>query len=278
MAEKNGEFEDIFRELAAGSEDGSESNNPNADADAGDGGVANADGTGGSADAGKDLNNGDGGGDANDDSINNININNNVEPDELEELRKQNEQLLKLINSGFDGVVPKAKKEDKATEGNKPDFDIASDIGELDLEELLSDPKNLINLLQKVAKVTYERATRDASHSAAGAVSEVVDMRELVRDFYEDNNDLKLVKKTVSLVAKNVGAENPEMDMPKVLAEAAKRTRILLGMKAPVVEHSKERKTGKKPALPGSPGGRRSTPEDSRSKLAKEVHDLFDIK
>jgi hypothetical protein len=109
----------------------------------------------------------------------------------------------------------------------------------LNIDDVIDDPKKLNALLNSV----YQRARSDAKEDAAKAVltalpglvsSEVKttnDTSVVVNEFYSHNEDLSSVKRTVMAVAAQVHAEKPEWGFQEVLKESATRTRTMLGIK-----------------------------------------------
>ncbi len=110
------------------------------------------------------------------------------------------------------------------------------------VDDLIDDPKKLNTLLNSI----YLKARDDAKEDAAKAVltalpgvvsSEVTattNTNAVVSEFYQNNEDLVVVKKTVMAVAAQVHADKPEFGYKEVLNEAASRTRKLLGLRTPV--------------------------------------------
>jgi len=152
----------------------------------------------------------------------------------------------------------------------------------LDIDEVLSSGENLNKLLLSVYNRGLQesiRMSRDVWSSEAPNmmrehINQHMTMRELVDGFYRDNPDLLNARKTVGAIANEVSQENQELTLDQVFAEAAKRTREVLGLPsvaAPANNGSQER-----PNLPQrrSPGNRRNG-TSALTGVAKEIDDLI---
>ena len=144
------------------------------------------------------------------------------------------------------------------------------------------DPSKFVELMQKVVDHTRQSTINGLQADLPTIVNEratqAINTQNLVSDFYRDNSDLAVVKKTVSTVAQNVGAENPTWDMKQILGEAAKQTRSILGIKPPSDKaKAKPERRGKKPALPRVKGKRKKVSGKKTSKQQKQINDIIDF-
>lgn len=206
---------------------------------------------------------------------------------ETELLQQRNEELLKIIEQGVTTSLSTPKEtssEPETTVETVKPVETASSptlaelVGDIDFNEMQDDPSKFVELLQKV--VDHTRTTTVNSLQAelpkmvTDRATQAVSLHNLVDDFYRENNDLSAVKKTVSAVAQNVSAENPDMGMVEVLAKAATKTRTLLGIKQTKAKSNKPIRKGKKPAILKAKGKHKAAPKKV-SKLQQDINDLI---
>lgn len=151
----------------------------------------------------------------------------------------------------------------------------------LDIDDVLSSSENLNKLLLAVYNQGLQESIRMAGEhfSTTGPsmiqqhVNQHLTMRELVDNFYQENQDLLSVRKTVGAIANEVSQEDPNLTIEQVFAEAAKRTREALGIPAP---SNSQRDQRERPNLPSrrQPGNRRNG-TNQLSGIAKEIDDLI---
>jgi len=92
-----------------------------------------------------------------------------------------------------------------------------------------------------------------------------------IEEFYEINEDLRSVQRTVGGVTREVIAEHSDWELEKIFDEVAKRTRKLLGMK---VKEDVKKKKLRKPALRKKVKSSRSS--SSSPKLTDVEKDIQD--
>jgi hypothetical protein len=184
-------------------------------------------------------------------------------------------RIEELTQSKLDSSGKSKESDDSSESYEAQDHDFLAD---LDLDEVLSDSGNLNKLLVAV----YNKAVQDASkRSAEGImrtlpetmsnyVSNHLSMRELVNQFYDDNPDLKDVKKTVTDVANSIANENPELSVEDVFAKTGEKVREVLKMKK--IEPKSD-----KPTLHTNRGngGRNRIQVPELDGLAKDIHELI---
>lgn len=188
----------------------------------------------------------------------------------IEEIRERNKLLLARIEelTPIPGAIAAPLPKSIETKGEPTPIvsPVPEKVEEIDflagqdIDDIIDDPKKLNALLNSV----YLRAKSDGKEDAAKAVltalpgvvssevSAATNTHAVVNEFYSQNEDLVVVKKTVMAVAAQVHTEKPELGYKEVLKEAANRTRKLLGLRPPVT------KTNTKFDDPGFAGG--STP------------------
>jgi hypothetical protein len=213
------------------------------------------------------------------------------EEETLEELRERNKLLLARVEelTPVPGVTatPTPKPDESGVPTPTPAPPTAPVVvgEEIDflagqsVDDLIDDPKKFNTLLNSI----YLKAKSDAKEDAAKAVltalpgvvsSEVVNTTNtnaVVNEFYQQNEDLVAVKKTVMAVAAQVHAEKPEFGHVDVLKEAAIRTRKLLGLRAP------KPKTDSKFGDPAfvDKGGTRTPTNKGPHTLQDEINDFI---
>lgn len=193
------------------------------------------------------------------------------EEDEPSDLETQNRLLLEQIESLQAGKPAEEAKEEI-------EEIVTSFIGDdEDLDEIISDKGKLNALLLKVQTATQASTTKDILTKIPQIIVSQVQKQKVINDaveeFYAENEDLKIVKRTVGKVANEVAADNPEWTLDKVFKETGKRTRKLLGMKEDAIAKKKTPK--RRPALPkGSGKGRGRVTQDSLTGVEKEVQEL----
>lgn len=158
---------------------------------------------------------------------------------------------------------------------NDPDF-----LDGLDLDEVLSSSENLNRLLLSVYNRGVSEAMRRASDNVLGSVQELVSryvrdqltMSEMVKEFYDQNEDLRPLRRTVAAYAKEVSRENPELKPHEVFAQTATRVRTALKLK--------KIEAPKAVVNPGNfvpQRGRKANLEPELTGIEKEIMDLVDI-
>lgn len=149
----------------------------------------------------------------------------------------------KLVSAGVQ-IKPDQKVEtevDRKTEKEiekKVEAEVINFMKDFNMDELIDNPESLNKLLvvvynkaiQDAETRTVEKVLRSIPQLVVNYASRHVSMSELVREFYDKNQDLTSVKRTVATVANEVASENPDWDVSKVFEEAATRTRRLLGI------------------------------------------------
>lgn len=170
------------------------------------------------------------------------------------------------------------------------------DIGDVDFIgdiELDPDSDTFKADLANVLKAVYAKAYQDSVNLSQERVLMQIPklvlnygqrqsaIKEIVTEFYSNNQDLEGYKRTVAAAANEVHAENPDLPLPKIFEMAAEKTRKTLGLKkkaikkdeeTPVVEDKKKKK-----APFAKPSGRRDEPSDNLKGMAKEIDDMLNL-
>ena len=111
----------------------------------------------------------------------------------------------------------------------------------LDLDDVTTDPKLFNNVLSKIESRIRGAIAEETTRSTLLAIPDVVQYQikqqaaldELVREFYDGNQDLKPVKHTVAMVAQNIASEHPDWTVKQVFEESAVKTREILKLNIP---------------------------------------------
>lgn len=197
---------------------------------------------------------------------------------ELITLKEQNDRLLEQLNkmSSEREVIPtKADTpEPEPKEAEAPDF-----VGELDLDTLAMDKNVLNTVLNGVVQTAVTRAVEKMLVNVPQVVQTQVKyykvLTDAVDDFYKQNEDLVPARQVVRMVTNEVVAEHPDWELPKVLDEAATKTRKLLGVVKQTTGNQEMTPGGRKPALPKKTSTRKAVKKPKLSKLEQEIAELL---
>lgn len=204
---------------------------------------------------------------------------NEDEDEEKEELslKAQNELLMKRVEE-LSGLQPASKK------GETEDETKASSVLEFlkdgeDLDDVVSTPKLFNDVLSRV----YDKAAEDVEKKILGSISPIVigqimkqaKLKDAIDEFFDDNEDLKIVRKTVGLMTREVMTEDPKADLETVFEKAAEKTRTMFGLRKPAAGEVKE--TGKRrPALRKKTRSSKNRKAiDKRTAEQKDIDDLI---
>jgi len=115
-------------------------------------------------------------------------------------------------------------------------------LGDASIDDVLDNKEALNTLLNTVVaqatgaaqRKAYERVLLSVPDLVLGHINRQSVITKMVSDFYEVNDDLIPVKKTVGAIANTVHAEHPDWQLEEVFKEAATRTRTTLGLREKV--------------------------------------------
>lgn len=102
-------------------------------------------------------------------------------------------------------------------------------------------------------------------------------MMMAVREFYDNNSDLKPYMPIVGSVVNEVASKNPQMSLADVLAETEKETRKRLGIRKHLNAADTATNRGK-PAFAGSGGSRKPGAAPQTSGLKKDIQDMMAVR
>jgi len=212
----------------------------------------------------------------------------------LEEQNKLLIEQIEKLSGGAPATIVPVKKEEEAKaevpaieEGIKLESipEIVQDfIGDVNIDDLVSDKKLLNEVLVKVATASRENTIQTMLRAIPQIVvqqtrSQAV-IKTVIDEFYDANKELIPVKKTVGAVANQIYAEESSLGIDKVLEKAAEKTRKMLGLKKEAIQN-KEKKTverERKPALvKNQGGGTREKEKVDVSDLQKDIDSTLDL-
>lgn len=183
-------------------------------------------------------------------------------------------------------VIPTPAPTVPSTPAEQKLIDFLKDV---DLENITENPTEFNALLNDVVTqagirnvdVVVEKILTSIPNLVAGQIIQQNSMNKMVGDFYDVNQDLKPVKRTVGAFVNEVHAEHPDWKVQDVFKESATRTRKTLGLK----EQALGRSEGDPPPANPSPndpafarqrGARRGT-EPELTGMAGEIDDMLKI-
>ena len=151
----------------------------------------------------------------------------------------------------------------------------------MDLDEVLSSSENLNRLLLAVYNRGVSESMRRASDNVLGSINELVSryvreqlsMSEMVKEFYEQNEDLRPLRRTVAAYAKEISRDNPDLKPHEVFAQTATKVRTALKLKQ-VTTPTAARAAAKSFA---PQRGRKANLEPELTGIEKEIMELVDI-
>lgn len=193
----------------------------------------------------------------------------------IEQLKNQISELTKFVSVAAVPATPKGEPPQPKQEKQEPTR-VEKLVGDTDFEELQSDGKALGKFIADIVTAASEDTKQQLTQGQPTVEEQVArlnqqaNLKSVVDQFYEDNEDLAQVKQTVSVVAKSVGQENPTWKLDKVLEEAAKRTRTMLGYAVKKTKNTIKRNG--KPSVPKKSGKARTGMKPKpQTKLQKDL-------
>lgn len=135
--------------------------------------------------------------------------------------------------------------------------------GEDNLDDLLSDPKRLNQVLNSTVQKSIEMVQKSIPQLVQTAVVQQQQMVEMANSFYKENPELKDYKQFVGRVSEKLMSEHPDWGLEKVMEETSKEARRRLQL----------RQTAKKKDAATGPtrkkGSARRTPAKPDPKMAE---------
>lgn len=99
-----------------------------------------------------------------------------------------------------------------------------------DFDDVLTNPDAFNRLLIKVANLSQQNVVPVVTERVLTTTQRQSAQKRAVDNFYQKNPDLAGVRQTVSVVAQNLGAQNPNLTTEQLLEQTATMTRTMLQM------------------------------------------------
>ncbi|RLG99225.1 hypothetical protein DRO38_08035 [Candidatus Bathyarchaeota archaeon] len=198
---------------------------------------------------------------------------------ELEQLKVQNEKLMKMVNDLASGKgisvqdsgetktaqtkqtvddQNQSKPEDDKTEQDK-ETDLFEEVSYLEIMDSEDSFKAFVNkLTERIQNKTTEAILKAIPQVVTSHTSNVLKLQKQVDSFYSENPALKAVKPLVGATVNQVMSEHPEWDSEKTLNEAGKRVYDAIGLKKEAIKNAvKDEKKKQRPAFANANSGRK---------------------
>ena len=206
--------------------------------------------------------------------------------DEMALIKEQNKKLLARLEEVTEARLrapqepePKAPRVEPTPTEPAPVVATAETLlGDLDIDDVVSDPKLFQQVLNKHADMVRNQVTEQVYRSIPSLVIQQIQqqtaIKEAVDQFYDQNPDLVVVKRTVGTIANEIAADDPSKSLEVVFDEAAIKTREILGLqKVAKQQGSGLQSRVRKPALRRPTGRRSSNIGPSLSDMEQDVLD-----
>lgn len=160
-----------------------------------------------------------------------------------------------------------------------PIFDEQDFLGDIDIEDITSDSKELNKLLNKVYQKAFSDARKSTSESVLRNIPDIVrqnitkisELQDVSENFYKDNADLKPFNKVVAAVFEDIASKNPGKTYKEILPEVEKETRERLNLK----KKASQSGNSSPPRLPRKKGPSvRTTEKPNLSPLESEIEEM----
>lgn len=200
--------------------------------------------------------------------------------DELERIKKENDELRKKLSESTVKKAPKTKAPTTAAPFEEIDF-LGKDI---DLDDLTRDSSVFNKMLNKVYKMGVD-ASRKFQETTLRNIPEIVKsnvviqatLKKKVNEFYDDNTDLKPFKKVVATVYEELASENPDWEMGKIFDETEKETRRRLELQKKAKTPGQGKEKHEKPKFPKTKSSRSGRQKPNTSPLLEDIDKMNDI-
>ena len=177
---------------------------------------------------------------------------------------------------------PKEPEKEKEEEIKVEDLTIPEQdfVGDLDVDEVVRDPKSLNTLLNKV----YSKAAKDVAklvaESTIKSIPEIVrknievvnNLKAMHDKFYTNNPQLAGFKKAVAAVFSDIQSSNQSKSYDELLTLTAAETYKRLGLKKEAIEKAK---LSAVPKLPSKSGGAKSAPAKAAKGVESDIEEML---
>lgn len=167
------------------------------------------------------------------------------EEDELSDIKSQLKQTQKLLARVM-ATQTQNVQDNTEEKFEVPEFNFVQDV---DMDELMTNPKLLNTMLNQAAKhgaqFAYEQSLKVAPTKITPVVQKKVSEAQKVESFFSKNADIAQFRPYFTTVAQDVFNEDPTMSVDKLLNETAKRVRKDLNLTTRAVK--KRKNTGAVP-------------------------------
>lgn len=199
-------------------------------------------------------------------------------PSEIDQLKSQNENLLKLIGELSEKVNKGVVTPTEVIPGETVSLDKLME--DFDFDEIMESKVKFTEFIKGVVNATKVATLQEMSgvvpQYVAPHVQQQLSLQELHREFYETHKELSGLKSYVSQIAKEYATANPDKTVQEVLNETAKIAKTNLGLPLePIVTPSTTSNT--KPVLPGGTRSTKTSKGGSSDSLAGEIAELIDL-
>lgn len=210
--------------------------------------------------------------------------------EEEEETPEINEKLLKMLDAQAAGLSldegeteiseeeKKEVEEKKEKEVTTPAVASVDFVNQENFEDFLGSPEGLNELGKLISTATEKNAlikVLGALKVLIPQYTEIVINRE---KFFENNDDLKIVRNLVGVQANKIRAKDPNKPFIEVLEQAAKEVREATGLaKAKISSKDQTRENGKKKETKAKFAGSRSGVNNNREEKPNPNKDKSDL-
>lgn len=152
-------------------------------------------------------------------------------------------------------------------------------LGDLDIDDVVADPKLFTEVLNRALKVGIEVSREATMRSIPNLVMQQVrgyaDLQAMSKKFYNEHKELRPYKNTVAAAANEIHSEHPDWDYPKIMQAAAKRAKKTIGVTGKKKQQNTSLKDKRqKPAFAKTPKAKKVKAQVS--KLQQDINDVID--
>ena len=210
--------------------------------------------------------------------------------EDAEEVSEEQKRITQLEDEK-EALQAQLEKEDEIVE-KKPEVEVEpeKDFFEgIDYEEITKTPENFMKFLkdfkENIQTGVQTKVVGDVFRSLPAVVMKqsnyAAGLRSAANEFWDGNEDLKPVRKTVGTVVNQIVADHPDWKLNQIFDEAGKTTRKLLKMPEPEVKKPKDpiKPKGKNPAFakPKGKSHEKGGRTEKKEGVAEEIDDMLNL-